>query len=757
MSGLVLDTKAGVLKGGDRGVDVIPGKPAESRLLWALRYTDPQLQMPPTGKLDEVVISDFEQWIAAGAPDPREDAAPGGSPVPLKGMSVEEGRKWWAFQPVKEMLSPKMQDPAWPRTKVDSFVLAQLEEKGLKPSPPADVRTLVRRAYIDLIGLKPTYREVEEFAADTSRDAYEKLVDRLLASPHYGERWGRYWLDVARYGEDFVEPPTPYAWRYRDWVIEAIGNDVPYDRFVKVQLAGDLMPGTSRSDLRALGYLGTAPSYHKDGRLSQDVLMGFATDDWDERVDAVGRGLLGLTVACARCHDHKFDPIKQTDYAGLAGIFASTSNARRPIFEVDPLVESRYMWAQDRMWELDLRVRYLSDLPGSKPEESTKKVAAMLAEIRRLQAELNDVKDRYPQLAQDVAWYGTNLPKPRVNKPPLSQGQAKQDPRAPFMDVVYDAALYVDGSDPDLTMLIRKPGEGRNLPVFLHGNVSSPGAESPRRFLTVLSKKSGEVFQQGSGRLQLAEKIFLDAAPLAARVIVNRVWGWHFGKPLVGTPSDFGTQGEKPSHPELLDDLSARFIAHAWSLKWLHREIMLSGVYRQSSRPRAGAQQADETNRLLWRMNPRRLDIEAFRDSILRAAGALDETMYGPSVNLDSDQANRRTVYSRISRTSLNTLLRLYDFPDPIQTSAGRDLTTTSLQQLFVMNSGFIQKQAAALAQSVEKEPDDAAKLHSLYRRVLARDPDAQEMDLAMSYLSKGTLAQYAQVLLFTNEEIFWP
>jgi hypothetical protein len=562
---------------------------------------------------------------------------------------------------------------------------------------------------------------------------------------------------VARFGEDFGEPPFPYAWRYRDWVIEAMNQDVPYNRFVKLQLAADLIPGTPRSDLRALGYLGTAPTYHKDGRLSKDVIMGFATDDWDERIDAVGRGLLGLTVACARCHDHKFDPISQEDYYGLAGIFASTSNAQRPTFNIDPQIERRFMWAQDRMWELDLRVRYLSDLPGSRPEESARKVAAMLSEIRGLQAEMNAVKDRYPQLAEHVAWYGTNLPKPRVNRPPKSEGQVREDPSAPFMDTVYDAGLDVDGSDSELTMLVRKPGEARTLPVFLLGNVTSPGTEVPRHFPTVLSKTPGEVFEQGSGRLQLADKIFTDTTPLAARVMVNRVWAWHFGRPLVETPSDFGSQGTRPTHPELLDDLAARFIAHGWSLKWLHREIVLSAAYRQASQPRQEGDQADPTNRLLWRMNPRRLDIEAYRDSILREAGNLNDEMYGPSYNLDNDDIHRRTVYAKISRSNLNTLLRLYDFPDPIQTSPGRELTITSLQQLFVMNSSFIRKQSAAIAKAVENEPDEPAKVRGMYRRILARDPDATEMDLARSYMAQGTLAQYIQVLLSTNEEIFWP
>ncbi len=734
MGGLVLDTRAGLRKG------VVPGRPGESRLLQALRYTNPRLRMPPTGKLADSVVDGFEEWIAAGAPDPRPDST---ETLPVLTVDLEKGRRWWTFQPLREI----------PPHRIDSFVLAKLEQNGLRPSPPADARTLIRRASLDLVGLPPTYEEVEAFAGDTSPDAYERLVERLLASPRYGERWGRYWLDVARYAEDnptseATNPPYPYAWRYRDWTIEAFNQDLPYDRFVKLQLAADQLPGATRADLRALGYLGAAPLYHKDARLSKEVIETLATDDWDERVDAVTRGLLGLTVACARCHDHKFDPITTKDYYGLAGVFASTTAVQRPLDDVDPATEARFLWVEQRLFDLDYLAKLLTGEPGTKPEEAAQKVVRFKAEIERLQAEMGSLKERYPELTAHVAKFGTNAPR-RRGEP--------ANPDEPFINAVYDAALWVDGADPDLTVMDYRPGQPRDLPVFLRGNVAAPGDPAPRRFLTVLSKGPDAAFHKGSGRLELAEKIFSDAAPLAARVMVNRVWGWHFGRPLVATPSDFGSQGEKPSHPELLEDLAARFVAHGWSLKWLHREIMLSAAYRQSSRPRAGAEQADPTNRWLWRMNPRRLDIEAFRDSILQASGTLSDRMYGPSADLDAAGDSRRTVYARISRSRVHAVLRLYDFPDASQHSPGRDLTTTPLQQLFVLNSPFLQEQAAALAHHVEREPDGAARVRALYRRVLARDPSPQETDLAMSYLAQANLAQYCQALLSTNELIFWP
>ena len=754
MGGLVLDTKSGLRKGGASGPAVIPGDPAGSRLLQALRYTDTKLQMPPTGKLGDAVVADFEQWIAAGAPDPRVDEAAATPARAGPGMDLETGRKWWAFQPVRAVASPRVRDAAWPRTKIDSFLLAKLEAKALPPSPPADPRTLMRRVYLDLTGVKPSYEEVEAFASDTSPNPYEKLVDRLLASPHYGERWGRYWLDVARYAEDnptseATNPPYAYAWRYRDWVIEAVNQDLAYDRFVKLQLAADQMPGATRADLRALGFLGTAPVYHKDARLSKEVIETLASDDWDERVDAVSRSFLGLTVACARCHDHKFDPILTKDYYSLASVFASTMAVERPLANVDPQTETRFLWIEQRLFDLDYRAKLMANEPGTKPEEAAEKVVRYKAEVDELQAEMRALKDRYPELAAHVEKFDADTTRKR--------DRSEADPAAPFVNAVYDAGFWVDGADPDLTMLDYRPGVPRDLPVFLRGNVAAPGEPAPRRFITVLSKPSDGAFQQGSGRLELAERIFANAAPLAARVMVNRVWGWHFGKPLAATPSDFGSQGERPSHPELLDDLAARFIEQGWSLKWLHREIVLSAAYRQASLPREEGERADPANQLLWRMNPRRIDVEAFRDSLLQAAGTLDEAMYGPSKDLDADGNTRRTVYGKVSRSRLHTVLRLYDFPDASQHSPGRELTTTPLQQLFVLNSPFLEEQAEALAAAVSADPDRSSQVRSLYHRVFAREPSAKELDLALSYLGDGTLQDYCQALLSANELIFWP
>jgi hypothetical protein len=774
---LVLDTKAGLAKGGTLGAEIVPGKPAESRLMEALRHTNPALAMPPTGKLADTVIADFEAWIAKGAVDPRIDPVQGApAPQPLAGMPIDQGRKWWAFQPLDSAAGASRRSAEGAKADpIDVRIIERLAEKKLSMSPRADKRTLVTRAYVDLLGFKPTFEETQAFVNDPSPGAWEKLIDTLLASPHYGEQWARHWMDVARFGEDnstteATNPPYPFAWRYRDWIIEAINADVPYDRFIKLQLAADKMTGTTREDLRALGYLGAAPIYHKDQRLSAEVTYGFMADDWDDRVDAVTRGVLGMTVACARCHDHKFDPILTKDYHALLGVFASTMRAERPLFDVDPQVEQRYLWLQRRLFDLWYSAN-LATRESTTFVDPEKRVAKWKGEIDTLKAEVMTLQERYPKLVSNVERFWTTLavpepPKPAAPAAPLTPvapvapaARARQNPASsePFTQAVYDAAQHVNGEDTTYTFIDYKPGEARNMPIFRAGNVAAPGEVVPRGYLTVLSKGDPAFKDAGSGRLELAERIFSESSSLAARVIVNRVWGWHFGRPLVATTSDFGVQGEKPSHPELLDDLSARFIANGWSLKWLNKTIMLSAAYQQASKPRADGEAVDPLNTLVWRVNPRRLDVEAYRDSLLRSAGLLQMTLYGVSDDLSDEDFTRRTIYGRVSRSNTNMLLRLYDFPDANQTSPGRDLTTTSLQQLFVMNSAFMHKLGGALADAVRGEETYELKVRNLYRKVLSRDPTTAELAEGRAYLKEGTVERLAEILLSTNEEIFWP
>jgi len=747
---LILDNKEGLLKGGSGGPVIVPGKPAESRLLKVLSYTDPLVQMPPSGKLADAVLDDFTQWIAKGAVDPRASAAAVASASPqYKGMSLEDGRKWWAFAPVS----------AHAGTSIDSFISAKLAEKKLKMSPQADKRTLVTRAYVGLLGFKPTYDEVQAFVNDRSPNAYEKLIDRLLASPHYGERWARYWMDVARYADDnpsseATNPPYPFAWRYRDWIIEALNADVPYDRFVKLQLAADLMPDAKRDDMRALGYIGAAPIYHHDLRLSGDVIGTFLTDDWDERIDAVSRGVLGLSVACARCHDHKFDPVTQKDYYALMGVFASTVRVERPTFPVEPNVEQEYMWLQRKLFDLAYSINLLGN-EGTTFTNGAEKAVKWKAEMEGLKERATASLAKYPQLLESLDKYW-NPPRRAAGaaQPAARPGAPSTDP---YMNAVFEAAQYVDASDPTYTWITYKPGEVRNMPILKAGNVAAPGEIVPRGFPAVLAKSTDTTFKNGSGRLELAERLFSDTAPLAARVMVNRVWGWHFGRGLVATASDFGTQGDKPTHPELLDDLAARFVEHKWSLKWLNKEIMMTAAYRQSSLPRADGLQADESNALLWRQNPRRLDAETYRDTLTRSAGLLDLTMGGLPGDIDEDTYYRRAIYGRVSRARRSQMLGLFDFPEATQSAPGRDITTSTLQQIYLMNGAFLQNLAEAAAKTAAAATGEAEQIGALYRRILARDPTAAELKNGLSYLQKGTLQRYAQILLSTNEEIFLP
>ncbi len=653
--GLRLDTRDLARKGGDTGPAVVPGDPAKSLLLQALRYGD--LKMPPDRKLPDAVVKDFETWIKSGAADPRESVAAAPPPAPL---DAEAGKRFWAFQPPQSHPAPAVRDGANALRKIDAFLLARLEQAGVEPAPPADRRTLLRRVTFDLTGLPPTPAEAEAFVNDPAPDAYEKCVERLLARPAYGERWARFWLDVARYAEDQAHIvgddkslTYPNAYLYRDWVIKALNDDVPYDRFVTLQLAADLVESPASPNLPALGFVGLGPKYYDRGRLA------VMAEEWEDRVDVVGRGLLGLTVACARCHDHKYDPIKTEDYYGLAGVFASTKLYNRP-------------------------------LAGAKGTE--------------------------------------------------------------------------DAKQPKDAMHVVREGTPTDLAVFLRGDVNSKGAVVPRHFVSVLSDTSAKPFRQGSGRRELAAAVTDRHNPLTARVIVNRVWAAYFGRGLVATPANFGALGERPTHPELLDDLAVRFMDGGWSLKSLHREIVLSAAYRRSSSTEYSVRstQTDPQNLLLAHMPRRRLGVEAWRDAVLAASGRLSRAVGGQSLDpLDPKEA-RRTVYSRVSRLELNRLLALFDFPDPNVTADRRVETTTPLQKMFVLNSPFMVAQAEALAGRLAAEVpgDDGRRIDAAYRLLYGRAPGDAETRLGREFLSRGAdrkarWPQYAHVLLAANEMMF--
>lgn len=712
---LVLDRVDKLLAGGASGALVVPGKPDQSLLIRAIRYHDSKLKMPPSGAIPKHQIDDLIAWVGDGAVVPKA--------VANKSLtSLEEGRKHWAFQPL-EARSARSAKNEWVKKPIDGWILSDLEKNGLKPSAAASRRTLLRRITFDLIGLPPTPAEIEAFLADESSDAYEKVVERLLASSHYGERWGRYWLDLARYcdiGEQWAESKGS-AWLYRDWVVQALNADAPYDRFVQMQLAADQMDDAKPADIAALGFLGLSPSYWKELMLDAKDIRAVVAEEWEERIATVSGAFLGLTVACARCHDHKYDPITSSDYYALAGVIASTRQVDRPLLPAS--LAARVTQARGMIASLEAK---LKSLQQAKPpsEEAKKQIADVQAQIKKIQAET-------PELNQ------------------------------PLARAVDDAGLEVV-SVPNGTKLVYKPGEAFNIAQQLRGNPETKGPIVPRRFLSVLSPAEPRPFTQGSGRKELATAIVKEGAPLTARVIVNRVWKHHFGRGLSETPSDFGSQGDRPSHPELLDDLAARFVKNGWSLKWLHREIVLSATYRQASDYDEAKFRKDPDDRLLWRMNRRRLDAEAWRDAMLSVTDTLDRTIGGAPVPQGDLTNRRRTLYGTVKRRELNDYLRLHDFPDPTTHSPQRLPTTTPLQQLFTLNSPLLQQQSKALIQRLEKEaPDAPGRIRLAFRLAYGREVTEPQLKASMAFLtgdspdspiSAAAWTQFAQAILGSNE-----
>jgi hypothetical protein len=667
-------------------------------------------------------------------------------------LRIGEARQFWSFRPLLASDLPRPQHPAWVRGRVDAHIFEALELRGFSPSPQADRRTLIRRATFDLIGLPPSPEEIDAFVQDESPDAYPRMIDRLLASPHYGERWGRYWLDLVRYcdvPESWAQTQAQ-AWLYRDWVVRALNDDLGYDQFVRRQLAADQMPDCPPSEIAALGFLGLSPSYWKELKLAPDVIQAVVAEEWEERIDAVSSVLLGLTVACARCHDHKFDPITQLDYYALAGIFASIRQTPRPLL---PAADAeRVLTALREIQQIDAEVKKLEEEIKKLEAEAKKQTAAAGDSL----AEPSDIAHGISALKQQVETARTRSEELRRSTPHIDE---------PMAYAVEDASLAVLPDGPHRTRLDYQTGASQDVAVQFRGNPAKPGAVVPRRFLAALSPGEPRRFTQGSGRLGLGEAIFHEAPALAARVIVNRVWRHHVGRGLVETPSNFGAQGARPTHAHLLDDLAARFIQSGWSLKWLHREIMLSATYQQTSLASEPLVAADPDNRLLGRMNRRRIEVEAWRDAMLAASGSLDCRIGGAPLELSDLNHVRRTLYGTVRRRELNDMLRLYDFPDPTAHCPERIDTTTPLQQLYTLNSDFIGRQAATLAARVAAEyPGDmASQVHRAYALLFGRTPTERELTLARNFLevSGGEPAQpdqwqqYAEVLLASNELLF--
>lgn len=860
-SGLRLDSRAAMLRGGEQGSAVAPGKPEESLLVRAVRYQS-DLKMPPTGRLGDKEIADLAHWVSLGAPWANNLVL--ATPETL----ARAGSKHWAFRPPARPPLPAVHS-RWQRTPIDSFILADLAKTGLRPSAAADRRTLVRRTTFDLIGLPPTPQEVDAFETDRDPNAYEKMIDRLLASPHYGERWARHWLDVARYADDkgyvfFEDKNYPWAFTYRDYVIGAFNRDLPYDRFLLEQLAADQLKLDNAKSLAALGFL-TVGGHFMNG--THDII--------DDRIDVVTRGLMGLTVACARCHDHKFDPIPQADYYSLYGVFRSCQEpAVPPLLDAPPNTDEfrkqdaelksheqklvdfvtkkhrelvhgartrageyllaayatrnlprddDFMFIADKgdlnptmitRWRVYLdETRARSDsrwLPWHRlaevPEaELAQRSEAILGSLRHDSKVNSLVRQTLPpkivSMKELAACYGLLLAKveARWQKAVESSAQAGHGPPAKLdepdaeqlrrvlygQDAPADAPLALDWGFlslfPDratqdeykkllqnLESACRKgppramvlldapiPFEPR---IFERGQHNRLGEAVPRQFLQVVNPQR-QPFHRGSGRLEMAQEIVAKTNPLTARVMVNRIWMHHFGTPLVGTPSDFGLRSDPPSHPALLDWLANEFVAESWSIKHLHRLIMTSAVYMQSSLDRDDGLVADAENRLYWRMNRRRLELEPLHDALLAVSQSLDQTLGGAPVSLFGPKP-RRSIYAHVDRLEFPSILSTFDVPNPAASSPRRTATTVSPQALFMMNGAFARDAARRLLDSASLQDcgDTAIRLDRLFLALFGRKPDAFERRWAMELLASGPADRWLDLvhgLLMTNEFVF--
>ncbi|QEH35519.1 Planctomycete cytochrome C [Aquisphaera giovannonii] len=916
--GLRLDSREAILKGGDTGPAAVEGKPDESLIVQAIEQRD-ELRMPPKGKLEAREIAVLRRWIEKGAAWP----SPGGATEHTKAketVAATAGRDWWSFQPLRDATPPAVKDEAWPRDEIDRFLLAKLESRGLKPAPEADRRTWIRRATYDLTGLPPSAEEVDAFARDDAPDAFARLVDRLLASPAYGERWGRHWLDLVRYADTAGENsdhPTPHSWRYRNWVIDAFNRDVPYDEFVRLQVAGDLVaaggpPEKHAEGIVATGFLAIARRFGHD--IDKDVHLTH-----EDVIDTMGRTFLGLSIACARCHDHKYDPISARDYYALSGILQSTrfsfpgcepkplprdlvpmmpaeawARTIRPHREALEAIDAELKRIADQVAAESRRLfaggvseadvaargsipdggsRAFGDAPGAKIEAVEVEPGTMLrlsvaplgnhgADSTRVELEiaeangpgrwdlvadvLDDLLAGNPhadRLGHQAVWWFLDgrpgrgpLPEPvrelggnkglhvwRDGDTPSVFANArptelpvwtKLPPRSVFVHPAPDGPVAVGwvspirgrvtikgrivdahpgGPDGVAWSIDRLEGDRRDAlnrlaglnarrtelarrraeleakaprpelayavaegtetdsPIHLRGDPEKRGPVVPRRWLEVLG---GQAVPQGkgSGRRELAGWLTSPTNPLAARVMVNRIWQGHFGRGLVATPSDFGTRGMPPTHPELLDWLASRFIKDGWSVKAMHRRILLSAAYRQASTGDAHALELDPDNALRGRFGRRRLDAEEIRDSLLIAGGSLDPTPGGPHPFPPESswsftqhnpfqafyETDRRSVYLVSLRNRRQPFLGLFDGADPNATTPERQETTVPTQALFFLNDPFFHRQAGRLAgRAIAAGPGESARLDELYRLALQRAPRGSDRATAAAFLAR--------------------
>ncbi len=747
---LVLDSRDGIRNGGSSGAVVVPGHADTSPLIEAIKYEG--LEMPPDAKLPDEVIDDFVRWVEMGAPDPRVGKAAN----PKNKVDLAEARRYWAFKRPQAPPPPKLSDTSWGFTDIDRLVRARQEPEKLRPIKDADKLTLLRRVTFDLTGLPPTPEESDAFVKDTSANAWAATVDRLLASPRFGERWGRHWLDVARYGESSGKDrnvPYRYAWRYRDYVIDSFNADKPYDRFILEQLAGDLLQSKSAAEhnelLVATGFLALGPKAVTTRDPEQ-----FKVDVIDDQIDVTGRALLGMTIACARCHDHKFDPIPTTDYYALAGIFHST--------ETYSGVRANKKTAGDKQLLPLTGVEETAKPPPPPTAEQT----AHREEIAKIESELDALHAMQRQAAKRAGpnkKLAQNMKRGRGKqvqyRPPVAASAPKIDQKD-LRDKIKSLEDRLDELEKDpsprafLAMGVRDAQSPADFHVLNRGELKDKGPDVPRGVLTVLkTPQTAHINPAHSGRMELARWIADKNNPLTARVMVNRVWEHLFGQGIVDTVDNFGALGNEPSNPELLDLLAVQFMEQKWSVKRLIRSIVMSRVYRLSSDHNADNYAIDPSNRFLWRMDRRRLDAEEIRDALLAASGQLDlnrpdgspvlelgNTPVGGGKGMQAVRkpSNVRSVYLPILRGIVPEMLGVFDLADPSLIVGKRDVTTVPTQALFLMNNPFVLKQSDEMARRVLERPglDQAGRIDFAYRVALGRPPTKQEQSDVSKFLN---------------------
>jgi hypothetical protein len=768
---LRLTSRESILKGGESGPAAVPGKPEESRLCNAVDYID-EPRMPPSGKLAAGEIATLKRWVALGLPWPQSAAPVQPATAPARTVNLAEARRWWSFQPLRRVVPPTVRDNANVLGPIDRFVQKRIEAAGLQPFPPADRRVLIRRATFDLTGLPPTPEEVDALVNDPSPDAFAKVVDRLLASPQYGERWGRHWLDVVRYADCFLEDPKTHgsaakfeifeAYRYRDWVVRSFNRDLPYDQFVMNQIAGDKLADPNGRSPNADGLIATtvlAIGAWDNGDADKDKIV---SDIVDDQINVVGQAFLGLTLACARCHDHKFDPVSTKDYYALAGMFYSSHVLANVGTKGDHTVILR--------------------VPLASPDFLARR-QQQLDRLAQLQAELDKLKRVSTSNAKASPRRAPRPARPKVSA--VAKSASAQKSAVTQLAAERDALERSLLPGPSKSLGIQDGGTPggifngiQDVPVHIRGSYTRLGERVPRRLPEFFAGKNQRSIRQGSGRLELARWVSSPDNPLTARVLVNRVWQAHFGQGLVGTPNNFGKLGDRPTHPELLEWLANEFIRSGWSIKAIHRLIMNSAVYqRASSLPADQGAQAllvlkrDPDNQLLARYVPRRLEAECLRDAMLAASGRLDRQSGGPAgPNFDG---RRRSLYVQTPRWTRAYFSTLFDAADPDQTIGKRNVTAVAPQALFFLNHPFVRSQAESLTRRVWAfttqqrghtpadglPPHFSARLAGAYRLLFSRTPTAEEAAIAANFLRGGqsrdgqaAWADLIQILLSSNE-----